>query len=164
MSIDRTKSTRPSKTSEALPAASFSPEALAALLAEVSETRKAMAEQMAELTALKAAVADKPAKISVAGKSDKQVANEIAVVRAFKKAGFGTVTPHKDVKTFNRFLADGFRPKEGSKSLRVGGLRLFHVSQCRSLTSEEKAALKSMKQPAALRKGNAATVTELHPQ
>src|ERR1700730_10176923 len=37
----------------ALPAATFSPEALTALLNEVTETRKALADQKAELDALK---------------------------------------------------------------------------------------------------------------
>jgi len=73
--------------------------------------------------------------------SEKSIRNEIAVVKAFKKAGFGDVKPHVDVKTFNkRMLDDGLRPAEGSMSIRVAHLRLFHRSQCRPVTAEEKAA------------------------
>jgi len=58
------------------------------------------------------------------GKSEKSIRNEIAVVKAFKKAGFGDVKPHVDVKTFNkRMLDDGLRPAEGSMSIRVAHLR-----------------------------------------
>ena len=54
------------------------------------------------------------------GKSQASMANEIAVVRAFKKAGFGNVTPHVDVKTFNRWMMDGLRPVEGiAKKIRL---------------------------------------------
>ena len=74
-------------------------------------------------------------------KTERSLKNEIAVVKAFKKAGFGDVKPHVDVKTFNKWmLDDGLRPAEGSKSIRVAHLRLFHRSQCRPVTAEEKAA------------------------
>jgi hypothetical protein len=141
------------------PATTFSPEALSALLNEVTESRKLMAAQMAEIQELKAANAAKPKAVNGQSVSAK---NELATIRAFKKAGYGVVVPHKDVKTFNRFLAEGLRPKEDSKSLKVSGLRLFHISQCRPLSAEELKAMKD--QPAAPRKGNAPPVTELHPQ
>jgi hypothetical protein len=96
----------------------------------------ALAAQKAELMQVMAA--GKPA---TNGKSEKSIRNEIAVVKAFKKAGFGDVKPHVDVKTFNTWmLDDGLRPAEGSKSIRVAHLRLFHRSQCRPVTAEEKAA------------------------
>jgi hypothetical protein len=85
------------------------------------------------------------------GKSQASMANEIAVVRAFKKAGFGNVTPHVDVKTFNRWMMDGLRPVEGSKSVRVKNLRLFHRSQVRPLTAEEKAPTQEQQQAAVAR-------------
>src|SRR5437868_9665518 len=83
------------------PAASFSPEALAALINEVNEGRKAMAEQMKELAELKATMAAKPQATS--GKSDQSHKNELATVRAFRKAGFGTLVPHEDIRTFTRW-------------------------------------------------------------
>jgi hypothetical protein len=151
---------RTPKTTEAAPV-TFSPEALAALLNEVTEGRKLMAAQMAELAALKAKV-DKPAsKMSIAGKSERSIKNEIAVIRAFKAKGFGSVVPHQDVKTFNKWMLDGLRPTEGTKSLRVGNLRLFHRSQVRPQTMEEKAAAKTQSEAAIAR--HTASVTELHP-
>jgi hypothetical protein len=78
---------------------------------------------------------------AINGKSDRSMKNEIAVVKAFKKAGFGNTTPHVDVMTFNRWVAKGWRPVKGTKSLRVKNLRLFHKSQCRPITSEERKAM-----------------------
>jgi len=160
--------TRSPKTTDASPEVSFSPQALQALLEEVTAGRKliadtmaALTEQKAELDALKTKVADQPVRLRVAGKSERSVKNEIAVVRAFKAKGFGNVTPHVDVKTFNKWMLDGLRPIEGSKSLRVGNLRLFHKSQLRPLTMEEKQAAKAQSEAAVAR--HAASVTELHP-
>ncbi len=89
-----------------------------------------------------------------AGKSERSLKNEIAVVKAFKKAGFGDVTPHKDVKTFNRWVAEGLRPIEGSKSLKIKNLRLFHRTQCRTITLEERAELKAQSDAAVARHMN----------
>jgi hypothetical protein len=58
-------------------------------------------------------------------------------------------------------MLDGLRPMEGSKSLRVGNLRLFHKSQLRPLTMEEKQAAKAQSEAAVAR--HTASVTELHP-
>src|SRR5450631_3365396 len=60
----------------------------------------ALAAQKAEL--MQTMAATKPA---TNGKSDRSLKNEIAVVKAFKKAGFGDVRPHEDVRTFNRWVA-----------------------------------------------------------
>jgi hypothetical protein len=73
-----------------------------------------------------------------AGKSDQSAKNEILVLKAFKRAGYGIVRPHEDVRTYNRWLAAGLKVKEGEHSLKVGNLRLFHESQVRALTPEEK--------------------------
>jgi hypothetical protein len=110
---------------------------------------------------LAAIEAEKPVKISIAGKTEKAVKNEIATVRAFKRAGFGTVKPHEDVLTFNKWAAKGFRPKEGTKSVKVANLRLFHVSQVRKLTTDEVKALKHS-QEAAVSRHAADNVTPLH--
>jgi len=149
---------RSPKTTDASPEVSFSPQALQALLEEVTAGRKliadtmaALTEQKAELDALKTKVADQPVQLSVAGKSERSIKNAVAVVRAFKAKGFGNVTPHVDVKTFNKWMLDGLRPMEGSKSLRVGNLRLFHKSQLRPLTMEEKQAAKAQSEAAIAR-------------
>jgi hypothetical protein len=63
------------------------------------------------------------------------------VVSAFRRAGYRTVTPRVDTKTFNKWIEEGRRPKEGERSVKVKQFRLFHVSQTRELTAEEKAGL-----------------------
>jgi len=112
----------------------FSPEALAAIVKAVQK------ELAAKNTAVPhgAGAGAHSGKGGLNAKSERSIKNEIAVVRAFKKAGFGNVKPHVDVKTFNRWMAEGMRPVEGSKSLKVKNLRLFHVSQVRVLTVEER--------------------------
>ena len=64
-------------------------------------------------------------------------------ISAFKKKGFGIVKPKIDVLTFNKWVEQGLRPKEGEHSVPVANLRLFHRSQCRELTAEEKAGFKT---------------------
>jgi hypothetical protein len=121
---------------------------------------EALDRQRAEMQA-----AMQAAKPVTNGKSQASMANEIAVVRAFKKAGFGNVTPHVDVKTFNRWMMDGLRPVEGSKSVRVKNLRLFHRSQVRPLTAEEKAPTQEQQQAAVARhKGGKAVPIGTSPQ
>ena len=90
---------------------------------------------------LAAIEAEKPAKMSIAGKSEQAIKNEIQTVQAFKRIGV-KATPHVDTFTFNKWISLGYRPKEGSKSVRVNNLRLFHKSQCRPITAEEKQAMK----------------------
>jgi hypothetical protein len=104
--------------------------------------------------------AERPAKVSIAGKSEQSIKNEIAVVRAFKRIGI-KATPHVDTFTFNIWVSKGMRPIEGSKSVRVHNLRLFHKSQCRPITAEEKATLKQSQEAAAARHA-AGNVTPLH--
>jgi uncharacterized protein (DUF4415 family) len=132
----------------------FSPEALQQVIAEA--TQRAVDEATASLKAeMQAALAAKPSALN--GKSEQSIKNEIAVVKKFKAAGFGNVTPRVDVMTFNRWMAQGFRPVEGSKSLKIRNLRLFHKSQVRKLTAEE---LKAMQEQsaAAVRRHNAKVI------
>jgi hypothetical protein len=142
----------------------FSPEALAALVNEVTEGRKLIAKLTEAATAqiqaanAKPPKAAKPATISIAGKTERSIRNEIETVRAFKRAGFGNVTPHVDVLTFNKWMAQGLRPVPGSKSLKVGNLRLFHKSQCQAVTAAEKAANKKQ-QADAVKRHDKATKT-----
>ena len=145
------------------PKANISPEALQAMVESMNEMRAMVEKYKAEAVAAhKAMSEDKPATMSIAGKTSKQVQNEIQTIRAFKKAGFGTVTPHLNVKTFNRWMAEGRRPAEGSKSIKAGGLRLFHLSQTRPLTSEELKAAKASDQPKAAKPSKGAKVVPIH--
>jgi hypothetical protein len=105
----------------------------------------------------------KPATMSLAGKTDAQIKGEIATVRAFKRAGFGTLVPHKDIMTFNRWVAAGFRPKEGSKSIKIGAFRMFCKAQVRPLTKEDQKAMKDQKSASEARKAKADNVTPMHP-
>lgn len=65
----------------------------------------------------------------VDGKTERQLQLDVAVVRAFKKAGYGTVTPRVDAQTYNRWLAEGYKVKTGEKAIKVKQFRLFHKSQ-----------------------------------
>jgi hypothetical protein len=124
---------------------------------------EALDRQRAEMQAAMQAMAatKKPA---TNGKSQASMQNEIAVVKAFKKAGFGNVTPHEDVRTFNRWLSAGYRPVEGSKSLKIKNLRLFHRSQVRELTAEEKAGLQAENEAAVARhSGSVIPITGANP-
>jgi predicted transcriptional regulator len=89
-------------------------------------------------------------KMSIAGKSERAIKNELQTIKAFKKIGV-TATPHVDVFTFNLWVKKGFRPIEGSKSVRVNNLRLFHKSQCRPITKDELKALKESQEAAVAR-------------
>lgn len=99
---------------------------------------------------LAAIEAEKPAKMAIAGKSEQSIKNEIQTVRAFKKIGI-KATPHVDTFTFNKWISMGYRPKEGSKSVKVANLRLFHKSQCRPITAAEKASMKEQSEAAVRR-------------
>jgi len=96
----------------------FSPEQLQAVIAQ------AIAEHEAS----------KSQKVNV----DSSVDMEKATVRAFARAGYKSVTPRVDAKTYNLWLAEGRRVKEGEKSIRVRHLRLFHRDQTEELTAVEK--------------------------
>jgi hypothetical protein len=153
MAINRDKPTTRQPT--------FSVEEANKLLAEVAASRQLLLEQKQELDALKAKVADAPAKVSMAGKTTKQVQNEIACIRAFKKLGI-KATPRVDTFTYNIWVSKGYRAKEGTKAVKVANLRLFHASQVRPLTAAEKKASAEQVKAAESRKPKA-TVTELHP-
>lgn len=149
-----------------MPAVTFSPEALSALLNEVTEGRKVIAQLTAAIEAKAAAKNSKGGpKLSIAGKTEKAIQNEIQTVKIFKAKGFGNVKPHVDVKTFNLWMQENRRPIEGSKSVTVNNLRLFHVSQTRPVTPEEKAK-NVEQQKAAIDRHTAkgGTVTHLTPQ
>jgi hypothetical protein len=89
-----------------------------------------------------------------------------ATVRAFKRLGIKDIQPHVNVLTFRKWTEAGYRPKEGSKAVKVANLRLWHVSQVRALTKEEIKAMKA--QPAAAEarkaKANVVSINEAYPQ
>jgi hypothetical protein len=149
------ETSKPAQTEPRQP--TFSPEALAALINEVTASRKLMAEAMAEIAELKSAKTP-----AANGKSSKSAENEAKTIKAFAKAGFGKVAPRVDVKTFNLWKADGLRPKEGTRSIKINNLRLFHRSQLRPMTAAELKAEKEQPVAAAKRQAKA-NVTELHP-
>jgi hypothetical protein len=120
-----------------MPPVTFSPEALAKLLNELTAQRAELAEIKATMVEANKAKIDKAVKATAGTGKPTSADNEKAVVKAFAKAGFGKVTPHVDVKTFNRWKLENMRPMEGSKSQKVNGLRLFHKTQCRAMTKAE---------------------------
>jgi hypothetical protein len=120
--------TRPSKTT--------TPETPREPTFNLADLERLVAEGVAK--ALAAREPERPAR-----KSDQSTKNEIAAMKAFKKRGFGIIKPHIDTRTFNRWVAEGLRPKEGEHAVPVANLRLFHRSQCRPLTAEEQAGFKT---------------------
>lgn len=83
--------------------------------------------------------AAKPA-MNTDGLSDRQVKNNQAVVRAFKKNGLA-VTPRVDVLSYNGWLAKGQRVVKGQKGTYVKGVgTLFHASQVAPDTQPENQA------------------------
>ncbi len=110
---------------------------------------------------LAAMQAEKPQKL-IAGKSETQIKLELATIKAFRKLGITDVKPRENVLTFNRWVAAGFRPVEGSKAVKVANLRLFHASQVRKLTSEDRKTLKEQSDGAVKRQAKPCTVTPIH--
>jgi hypothetical protein len=163
MAINRDKpSTTTKPASQAVPPVTFTPEELQRVIAKA--TAEAVAQATASLKAeMQQALAAKPSATN--GGSNRSQENEKRTIAAFRRAGFGLVTPHQDVFTFRKWLERGFRPVEGSKSLKIGNLRLFCRKQVRELTKVERAA--SAEQPKAETKRSAKVVpitTEAHPQ
>lgn len=90
------------------------------------------------------AVEAKPvANTLVDGKTERQLKTDVAVCKAFKKAGFGEVKPREDVMTYNRWMANGFKVKAGEKSVKVMQFRLFHKSQVEFVGAPNKADLQN---------------------
>jgi hypothetical protein len=98
--------------------------------------------------------------VPVKAANNKAAENEWKTVKAFKKT-YGTVTPHVDVLTFNKWVAQGLRPMEGEHATKVGALRLFHKSQTRPLTKEEAGEFaKKFAERAAADKAKIVSITE----
>jgi hypothetical protein len=58
------------------------------------------------------------------------------VISAFRRAGFGTVLPRVDVKTFNLWKAEGLVPKRGERATKCRQFNLFHRSQLEPIPVE----------------------------
>jgi hypothetical protein len=160
-----TKTPTPEATTNAAnPPVTFSAEELQRVIAQA--TAAAVAEATASLKAeMQAALAAKTPAINGSGKSDQSRKNELATIKAFKAKGFGVVTPNVDVFTFRRWVDQGFRPVEGSKSVKVSNLRLFHRSQVRQLSVEEIQAMQAQSDAAVARRmADVIPIGEANPQ
>ncbi len=94
----------------------------------------------AELQAvIQAAISEHEASKASKAKAETSGEMEKATVKAFRRAGFKDVelTPRVNIKTFNLWLQEGRRPKEGERAVAIKGMRLFHVSQTRELTADD---------------------------
>jgi hypothetical protein len=150
-----TPETTTTETKAANPPVTFSLEAVEKIVAEsLAKQRAEFLQAMAEQQQAAKAETTKP---SVAGKTERAIKNEIAAVRAFHRAGFKDAKPHVNILTFNKWMEKGMRPMEGAKSLKINNLRLFHISQCRPITSAEKKAMKEQ-QTAAIKRHDAKVV------
>lgn len=105
---------------------------------------KLVAEEVAK--ALGSSKGSKPAtkpNTLVDGKTERQLQLEVLTVKAFKKKGLkeARIKPRINVLTFNRWVEKGYRVKEGEQAVKVKNLRLFHETQVRPLTEDEKAKI-----------------------
>lgn len=101
----------------------------------VTLTQDALKALMAQVRA--EALAEREA----TAKGDTAAQMEAATVRAFKRAGFSEVKPRENVLTYNKWIEQGRKVKEGEKCTKVKNLRLFHISQTEPLAAKEKAKL-----------------------
>jgi hypothetical protein len=142
--ITKTETTAAEATKAEVRPATFNLEdpALQAIIAQAVAV--ALAQQKAEAVSVMTAMGS-------GGKSAKSAENERKTIAAFKAKGFGVVVPRKDVLTFRRWVELGYRPVEGSKSIKVANLRLFHRSQVRQLSVEEIQAMQAQSDAAVAR-------------
>jgi hypothetical protein len=124
----------------------FTPEALQAVIAEAVATALAARDAKSG-----------PANKLVDGKTEASLKIDILVARAFKRAGFGEVRPRIDTKTYNKWMAEGYRVKPGEKAVRVKQFRLFAKSQVEFVGIPPKEAAPSEAEVAAVKEAKAAT-------
>jgi hypothetical protein len=105
----------------------------AAVIAALSVT-KTPAKQHKKLSSYKPAnrfqnVKAKADKVLSDGKTERQISNDVAVAKAFKKLGF-TVVPRVDALTYKGWLLKGMRVQSGQHGTFVKGVgTLFHSGQ-----------------------------------
>ncbi len=133
----------------------FTPEALKAVLDQ------AVAEAVAAALGNAAKV---PANKLVDGRTEASLKIDILVCKAFKRAGYGDVTPRQDVMTYNRWLASGHKVKPGEKATKVRQFRLFHKTQVEFVGSPPKEAAPSEAEITAVKEAKAATTPSIMQQ
>jgi hypothetical protein len=101
----------------------------------VTLTQEALKQMLAQVRA--EALAERDA----ASKADSTEQMERLCVKAFKRAGFDDVKPRENVLTYNKWIEQGRKVKEGEKCVKVKNLRLFHISQTEPLAAKEKTRL-----------------------
>src|SRR5262245_17659961 len=77
-----------------------------------------------------------------------------AVLKAFKRQGYRpeAIVPHETVLTYNKWIEQGRKVRQGETSVRVGSLRLFHKDQTEPMNAvEKKAALQALEEKKAKR-------------
>jgi hypothetical protein len=62
-------------------------------------------------------------------------------IRAFTRKGFKDIQPRANVKTYDLWIAAGYRVKPGEHAVKVKNLRLFHSSQVVKIDSKEQAKI-----------------------
>lgn len=132
---------------------SFTPEALKAVL------DGAIAEALAA-AGVSPKAGKAPANTLVDGKTEGQLKLDVLVCKTFKKAGFGEVKPRQDVRTYNRWLSEGWRVRPGEKALKIRQFRLFHKSQVEFVGLPDKAEQRAEGETAVANAAQAATPTK----
>jgi uncharacterized protein (DUF4415 family) len=89
----------------------------------------AIAEAVAAALGKAAAQGSAPKNTIVDGRTEASLKIDIAVVKAFKRAGYGDVTPREDTRTYNKWLSEGYKVRSGEKATKVKQFHLFHKSQ-----------------------------------
>jgi hypothetical protein len=103
-----------------------------------------------------------PANKLVDGKTEQQLRTEVAVCRAFKKAGYGEVKPRDDVRTYGKWDEAGFKVKTGERATKEKQFRLFHRSQVEATEMPSKAEIQA-EADAAVASHTAATPSPVKP-
>ena len=129
----------------------FTPEALKAVL------DAAIAEAVAAALGKAAAKGSEPKNTLVDGRTEASLKIDIAVVKAFKRAGFNDAKPRENVMTYNKWLAAGFKVKPGERCVKVKQFRLFHKTQVEFVGIPPKEAAPSEAEVAAVKAAKTAT-------
>lgn len=104
--------------------------AITAAVIAALNTAKPTAKQHKKLSSYKPKNNYEPkGKILSDGKTERQIANDVAVAKAFKKLGF-IVVPRVDALTYKGWLSKGMRVQVGQHGVFVKGVgTLFHSGQ-----------------------------------
>ena len=97
---------------------------------------------------------------TMTGKSDTAQNNDWLAQKAFAKAGCKDAQPRVNIKTYNLWLAEGRKVKEGEHAVKVKNLRLFHISQTEPASAETVASNKAKIDAAAARKAKVVPINQ----